>query len=53
MEKIKAPIKLPVNDKTVLTTTLCYYSSVPNAPLKLGQYIHKKTVPIIANKTDY
>jgi len=38
-----------------LITTLCldFYCAGANAPLKLGQYIHKNIVPIIENKSLY
>jgi len=44
----------PHSATTVLITTLCLdcIESGARAPLKLGHYIHKKIVPIIANKSD-
>jgi len=47
-----APRQLPLIAKTVLTTTLYCAAPTAKAPLKEGQYIHKKILPTIATVFD-
>jgi len=48
LEIPQADTQLPVMDSTVLIITLDYWSPCAKAPLKLGQYIQRNKVPIIA-----
>lgn len=46
---MKAPTQDVQSASTVLTTTLCYALPTARAPLKDGQYIHRKIHPITPN----
>ena len=52
LETKAAPTQLPLIARTVLTMTLYYAAPSAKAPLKDGQYIHKKILPTIATVFD-
>jgi len=47
-----APKQLPLMAKTVFTITLYCCAPTAKAPLKEGQYIHKKILPTMATVLD-
>lgn len=49
---MKVYIQEPVSAYTVFIAVLAYYDPDDIALLNEGQYIHKKMVPIIANKLE-